>query len=125
MMRIYFGLHTISTHSYPKILLYYVYIDHLAEYHQKSCTYNSTMSLVSSSPHENMLRPHTIITHPYTKRKFCFIKSTSTISPITTKILYIQQQNESSLCCGSRYLMRNIISKFMKKIVNRCISRVD
>ena len=34
---------------------------------------------------------HTIITHSYPKHKIYFIKSTSSISPNTTKILHIQQ----------------------------------
>ena len=48
----------------------------------KSCTYNNKMSLVSSSPHENMLLPpHHHHSSFIKKHKICFIKSTSTISP--------------------------------------------
>ena len=38
---------------------------------------------------------HTIITQPYSNHKNWFIKSTSIIFPNTTKILHIQQYNES------------------------------
>ena len=41
--------------------------------------------------------PHTLITHPYQKHTFFFIKSASNISLIIAKILYIQSINESSL----------------------------
>ena len=41
--------------------------------------------------------PHTTFTHPYHKKKLCFIQSASTISPITTNALYKQQQNDSRM----------------------------
>ena len=92
-MRICFGLHTIITHPYPKNKSTSI----ISRLPPKSCTYNNTMSLVSSSPHENMLRPP----HPHhsslsKKLAFYFIKSTSNISSITAKILYIQTTNCSS-----------------------------
>ena len=59
--------------------------------------------------------PHTIITHPYPRHKFCFIKSTSTISPITAKILYIQTQNESSLLMRICFSPHTIITHHYQK----------
>ena len=78
----------------------------------KSCTYNNKMIQCPHLLKKICFDPHTIFSHPYHKTKICFIQSASTISPITSKVLNKQQQNESRMfphllmiCFGSNTII--------------------
>ena len=64
------------------------HINHLAGYHQLPVI-QQHIKWFSPLLMSLCFGPHPIITHPYQKHTNCFVKSTSTISPITTKFLHI------------------------------------